>query len=724
MLHCVRNLLVLLLAAAGIAAAEETPSVLDLNNAAFFYGREYFILRSGRAQMLLQADRADLGPAFTWMLFDAQDAKQSARKERAFNFVPKEGFGSSALEVVLGGFPFTALGHRTDTRWVVEEGIPTVEAVWWAGGVRVTEHISALEANGAFRRQVRLEGAHLAGAETMLLRLRLPQPGIVQEGGVLIREGGKARMALCVADATPAKVDASTALLEIGPVAISPGGSATVDTLLLAQVPVGERAQLIAQARDLAASNMATAIRDTAHAWAAISTVSTRDRSVQEIFDKARFGLVGMIGPDGSMDAGPLEYGGQWVRDSSNTALGALHAGQFETARNVLQHILTKMISQDGVTMIAESFETPDREQFDQGGELLHLLRCYRDWTGDDSLVREHRALLIKVVERPLQPQFRDETGMVHNRREFWERAFDDAYELAYQTYVILALREAAELAPALGAEDRAERWRNEANRIQQAMLSHPTRALVRDGRLIKRRNVTGAVADDPSGFPGFFPDVPLKTERMHRLMPDASMALPIALGVVPAHSELAHHTLNDLEGLWNTRWSDGGYDRYHTSSQPDQPGPWPFATTFILRADHDAGNFDRSRRALEWLNTCPGGRAGTWFEEIPSTRMQSRTCGLVLWTSGEVALFVVRHYLGVNFEHGALAIRPALYPGSPPVQADLRYRQGRLRLEISGSGSVKSARVNGNKVKPGKDGILRLPPDFAGGTVVIQAGK
>ena len=112
---------------------------------------------------------------------------------------------------------------------------------------------------------------------------------------------------------------------------------------------------------------------------------------MQEIFDKARFGLAGMIGPDGTMDAGMLEYGGQWVRDSSNTALGALHAGQFEAARNVLQHILTKMISQDGVTMIAESFDTPDREQFDQAGELLHLLRCYRDWTGDDSLIRQHR---------------------------------------------------------------------------------------------------------------------------------------------------------------------------------------------------------------------------------------------------------------------------------------------------------------------------------------------
>ncbi len=531
-------------------------------------------------------------------------------------------------------------------------------------------------------------------------------------------------MALLVADRTPAKVDAANSLLEIGPVAISPGGSATVETLLLVQVPTGERAQLVARASELAASTMAPALRDTARSWATVSSISTRDRTVQEIFDKARFGLAGMIGPDGTMDAGLLEYGGQWVRDSSNTALGALHAGQFEAVRGVLQHILTKMISQDGVTMIAESFETPDREQFDQGGELLHLLRCYRDWTGDDSLVREHRGLLIKVVERPLQPQFRDDTGMVHNRREFWERAFDDAYELAYQTYVILALREAAELAPALGAEDRAARWQREADRIQQAMVSHPSRALVRDGRLIKRRNVTGAVADDTGGFPGFFPDVPEKTERAHRLMPDASMALPIALGIVPARSDLAQRTLEDLEGLWNTRWSDGGHDRYHTSGQPDQPGPWPFATAFILRAEHDAGNFDRSRRALEWLNTCQGGRAGLWFEEIPSTRAQAPVCGLVCWTSGEMALFVVRHYLGVSFEHGRPAIRPALYPGSPPVQADLRYRQGRLRLEVSGSGPVKSARVNGKKVKAGKEGILRLPPDFESGTVVIQAGS
>jgi hypothetical protein len=626
--------------------------------------------------------------------------------------------------VVLGGFPFTALGHRTDTRWVVEEGIPAVEAVWWAGGVRVTERISALQADGAFRRQVRLEGAHLAGEEAVSLRLRLPPTGLRQEGNLLLRECAGASLALIVADATPAKVDTTNGVFEVGPLMVAPGRSVVVETLLFAQVPAGDRAQWVAQARQLAASNLAPAIQDTARFWAAVSSVSTRDRTVQEIFDKARFGLAGMIAPDGTMDGGLLEYGAQWVRDSSNTALGALHAGHFEAARSALTHILSKMINADGGTMIGESFDAPDREEFDQAGELLHLLRCYRDWTGDDSLVREYRALLITVVERPLQPQFRDHTGMVHNRREFWERTLEDGYELAYQTYVILALREAAELAPSLGAEDRAARWRTEADRIQQAMLSHPDRALVRGGRLIKRRNVTGAVADDTAGFPGFAPDVPLKTERAHRLMPDASMALPIALGIVPARSALARRTLDDLEGLWNARWSDGGHDRYHTSGQPDQPGPWPFATAFILRAEHDAGNFERSRRALEWLDTCQGGRAGLWLEEIPSTRTQSPFSGLICWTSGELALFVVRHYLGVNFERGALTLRPALYPGSPPVQADLRFRQGRLRLQVNGNGPVKSARVNGKKVSPGKDGMLRLPADFAGGSVVIETAS
>ncbi|MEI6675443.1 MAG: hypothetical protein WCO57_09725 [Verrucomicrobiota bacterium] len=71
---------------------------------------------------------------------------------------------------------------------------------------------------------------------------------------------------------------------------------------------------------------------------------------------------------------------------------------------------------------------------------------------------------------------------------------------------------------------------------------------------------------------------------------------------------ELAYQTYVIL-GLRDGRWFGGGFERYHSSGQCDQPGPWSFATCFILRAQHEAGDFAHSRRTLEWLNTVQGGR-------------------------------------------------------------------------------------------------------------------
>jgi hypothetical protein len=252
-------------------------------------------------------------------------------------------------------------------------------------------------------------------------------------------------------------------------------------------------------------------------------------------------------------------------------------------------------------------------------------------------------------------------------------------------------------------------------------MLTHATLSLVADGRLVKRRNVTGEITDLLEDTRGYQADVPAKTEKHHRLLPDATQALPIAFRLVEPQKQLSLKTLDELESLWNTRWTDGGYDRYHTSVQPDQPGPWPFATCFILRAQHEAGLFDRSRRSLEWLNNVQGGRAGAWFEEIPSVRSNIKGCGLVPWTSGEIALFVVRHYLGVRFEGDRLVLKPALYPGSPPVKADLRFRKARLRIEVEGAGPILRAKVDGVDMKPEGDGALHLPADFASGLIQIN---
>ena len=159
-----------------LPAAELDASVVPLLKRSYFYGREYFVLRSGRAKMIVQADKADLAPAVMYLLFDAEDSSQTKRKERALNFADGQGMANSALEVVLGGFPFTALGHETETRWTTVDGIPAVEAVWWAGGLRVTERIFALAGENAFVRRIELSSVNLAGPEKVTLRLSLP-PG-------------------------------------------------------------------------------------------------------------------------------------------------------------------------------------------------------------------------------------------------------------------------------------------------------------------------------------------------------------------------------------------------------------------------------------------------------------------------------------------------------------------------------------------------------------------
>lgn len=705
-------------------AAPSFPSVLELNKLAYFYGREYFVLRSGRAKVVFQVDRADLGPAFAYMLFDAEDANQSTRKDGAFNFDPEEGFTSSALRVELGGFSFCAFGQQTDCHWVDLDGVPAVESVWWAGGIKVTERIFALVAAEAIHRTILLDGSHLAGDDVINARLFLPGGQFRGTGQALVHEGKGYGSGLVVLGNPKVQVDQDQGFMEIGPFTVGPQKSASLEVLHFFAIPSRGIDSLYAHANTIITAGVLEDQQKTKATWESTSKVVTKDKTVQDIYDKARFGLRGMIADDGTMDAGIFEYGRQWVRDTSNSALGALHTGHFELARKALGRILTKMISSEGATAIASAYDPPDREEFDQMGELLHALKSYRDWTGDDSLLQEHKGQLIALIERPLLPRFRDETGMVHNRREFWEREFDDAYELSYQTYLVLGLRDAAELAPSFGAEDRAERWRKEADQILQAMLSHPTRALVADGHLIKRRNVTGEVADLITTKQGERPDVPFLTEKHNRLHPDASMALPIALGLVDPRSPLALKTLDELDQLWNMRWTGGGHERYNSSSEPDTPGPWPFASCFILRALHESGLFDRSRRVLEWLNTVQGGRTGFWFEEIPLLYSNTKPCGIIPWTSAEVGLFVVRHLLGVQFEGTRIVVRPALYPDTPPISADLRFRIGRLRLEIEGWGTIKKASVDGTSLKRRADGSIILPADFRGGTVKIQMDR
>jgi hypothetical protein len=852
----------------------------------FEAGREYFTLRSGTAKLIIEADKHGTQPAFTYMLFDANKPCQTLRKERAFNYARGKGCSSSALALVLGGSTFTALAHTTNVRWVDHEGVPSVEARWWAGGIAVTEIITPLVGAHAFLRQIILNGKDLAGQDSVRLRLSLPAGTMYPAPSTLISIVGNAAIGIHFLRQPRVIVNVDRGCIESMPIGVGPHDSVLITTVIMTRIPAqgylydrtctedqpipsvclesewngvqrkglkgeyfdksdlrgsptvvrldttlspywdtgspadgirpdsfsvrwtgfilpprsgtyrfslvaDDRARLfihdsllidawtdswnaprnsetqlragmrssirveygeatgwagmrcrwsvpmpppessavlagiqemVEAFRELDARGTEHELASSRTEWRSASTIRTPDLLVQDLFDHARYALPGMVGPNGTMDAGIFEYGNQWVRDGSNVALGLIHAGHFEAAHALLRFIVTDLVSAEGTTVVSGGFDDPDREEFDQMGELVHVLKAYRDWTGDSSMIINARAKLIAMIERPLRPAFRDSTGMVHNRREFWERTFNDGYELAYQTLMVRGLRDAADLSGMLGVPEKEIKWRDQADEFLRAMLHHPSHSLVEHGTLIKRRNRDGSVAamiPGPESVSG--KDDPVSTEAHHRLNPDASAAIPIFLRVIDPHSALARSTLDALESIWNGRWDAGGYERYHSSSQQDQPGPWSFATTFLARAQHDAGLYQRSRRSLEWLLHVQGGNAGAWFEEIPLIRSQIATSGIVPWTSAEIPVFTLRHWLGVSFEGRDLVLHPNLFPHQGGVTADLRFRSSRIRLTVDGPGAMGYALVNSRKLIPRKDGSFVIPENDLRGNLNIM---
>jgi hypothetical protein len=693
----------------GSAAAHAEPHV---------YGREFYMVRSGRVQLIIQTDRADLGPAVTNYILDPNNIGQN-NKGQAFNL---DGARSGALEVVSqkSGYAFTAFGENTRARWIETDGIPEVEATWWADGVQVSERFVGLLENNTIRRTISLTGADLHGDEHYSLRLRLPAGNAAATNRALLVTAKGCPQALVVTGDAPIKMDAVQGVMEIGPLTVSPGKTVTVKTFLLAQIPASTQTaadfqkQIARVADNVSRAQLLQATRDR---WGKQSKIVTDDALVQEVFDITRCAAPANASEQGFYRGGRFQYPQEWVRDNSLFTLGLTAIGNFEQARAVLEHTIRDLITAEGTTMIASGFDNPDREQLDQVGELLLALRWYADLSGDPTLASTYRGKIIAAVERPLNPNFRDATGLVHNRREFWEQTMNDAYELSYNTYVITALRDAAAMAPLLGAEDRKQRWLKESDAMQAAML----KLLVEDGAFIKRRDVTGKKAEHLVEVLGQ-PDVPCKNTNYNRIYPDATLALPVALGLAAPGSELASRTLDEIEKLRNQRWSGGGYGRYDTSAEINTPGPWGIAGAMIIRGQHAGGQLDRSRRTLEWFRTVQGGNSGLYEEEIPLIRSEQGWHGLVSWPTGELPFFFVHHYLGVTFDGGAVVIRPQLYPNSPPVKADLRFRKGRLKLEIPGAGPYRFAEVNNKRIEPEKDGAFRLPADFAGGTVAFHS--
>lgn len=466
--------------------------------------------------------------------------------------------------------------------------------------------------------------------------------------------------------------------------------------------------------------------------WKNMSRIAFGHPLLDHYFQASKSQLPAVISCTGRIDGGVWQYNREWLRDQAMVALALTMTGDQTLARTMFNRLFEKFVTPDGDTIDSSEKRDPDEVELDQNGFLLYTFKDYVLWTGDLKMAEQNWDKIVVTAEFPLKRIFRHEpSGLLTNRREFWERhrahGIEPGLELVHQLYTSVGLSAAAVLARMLGHRQDAARWEVEAARIKQAMLENQKFRLSDKRGFIKRRGSDGRVQEKIRPLPdsGLPPEAPLAMPGDHFLNPDTSTALPIALGFIPQDSPLCRITLASLEILWNQAWKDGGYGRYHASSEPDSAGAWPFPSLFVARACAETGDFQNVWRILNWLNTVPGAKAGSWFE-FYGKRLAPPfpQVGIVPWNWAELVILFIHHILGVQPQEDSLRIRPRILPGLKHIYASFPIRGRTLELDLkkAAKGKAIGFLTNGKIVKssPGEvyiaygDQDLRVQADLS----------
>jgi len=637
---------------------------------------DYFFLGNGFIQAAVQVAPAGGGTPVGLLLMDPETF---GPKRAALSFDPDTGLAATSIALEDGKRLHLPRPGAIAAAWRRGAGEPRVEIAWRSGPYRVTEHFYCPDMrSGRLVRRVRVTRA---GPGAARVRLRT---GVKE---------ASAEASLSFAGRSSAEAAFEYRL-------VRRGGRTLVTLRAAAAPPSGAAAAAF---------------------WKDTAAFSSSDPGLDRVFAASKFQLRAAVSARGRLDGGIWQYNLEWVRDQALVALALAMAGMRAPARTILARLLADFVGDEGATVDSSRFRPLAESEVDQNGVLLFALEAYVRWTGDLELVRTNWAKIAKAAEFPLRPEFRHRpSGLVVNRREYWERhgahGLAPGMELAHQLFVAMGLSAAGRLAERLGRAERAQRWTAAAMGMRTAMLEDPRFALVEAGTFVKRRGLDGRVQtlvrpEPDSSLPR---TTPLFGPGRHRLNPDTSAVLAGAWEFVDPASRLARRTLAAMDALWNQRWRGGGYGRYHVTSEPDSPGPWPFASLFVARAALEADEPAKTRRVLDWLGRVPGGRAASWFEFYgPRPVPPYPQVGIVPWTWAEIVFLVVHHMLGIRPGEDSLRLRPRLIPGVDRMEADLPLRDGRLELSVRRArrGEEPAFRRGSTKIAFRRDGIvLDLP--------------
>jgi hypothetical protein len=539
-------------------------------------GAEYYFLGNGLIQAAVQVCSGQKGTPFGLLIMDPE---RLAAKSLALSFDPVSGLGPTLLKIEADGRVYTPVPGLIKAQWAETERLPSVKIRWQNGRLSVVETLFCPD-----RKEPRL-----VRAITVKNRRQ-------QKVAFILRTGFRDK-----------KIWRRCQL---------PGGRKKQFHLeyRLSGKP-GRRRVGVVWIRPPRVSGAAGRF------WRQASQFHSSSPQLDHFFAASSFQLPAVIAASGKLDGGVWQYNREWTRDLAMAAIALTLSGRFELAQTVLHRLFSRFVSAAGDTIDSSERRRPEECELDQNGILLFALEKYLLWSGDNTLLTKYWPKIKAAAEFPLQKIFRHSpSGLLHNRREFWERhaahGIEDGLELAHQAWVSMGLGAASRMALLLNKKGDAGRWEREAGRLKKAVLSDEKFALIQDGAFIKRRKSEGEVQEEvqPGLLSGLPADMPLFSPGRHLLNPDTSSALLLAWEFMPPRCRLAQATLQRIETLWNQAWKGGGYGRYHISSEPDSPGPWPFPSLFVARAYLEAGEDVRVWRVLHWLERAKGSQSGSWF--------------------------------------------------------------------------------------------------------------
>lgn len=644
----------------------------------------YFFLGDGRIMAVLQWSRSPGMSPYGLLLCDPE---RMSRKEGSLLFHPEFGLARTMLTVVIEGKRFTPATDETVASWDIQSP-PSVVVRWRAREFEITERFRVQEETSNLLREISISpaGDRPVAIECALYANPLffdefsARPdGTLHAAGYSgldiysIPQGKAFERFLTVAVPSGTSESAATIVYNLEAVgthefSLYPGESPFSGIPVAPSTHLGRGFASALQRRgsDEHPPSLGARIGEAYHLCAA----------------SLRAGVSRL----GKFDASIWQYDFEWGMDAAMVATAAASAGMFDLSRAVLKNILGRLSNTEGMIAEASRFRGGPMSELNGNGAVLDALWHYWRWSGDETLLQVHWNRIRAIADYPLRQEFSHASGLLRSRRDFWERTpwmgVRDGFELAHQVWCGVGLRRAAEMADALGQPDHGDPWRNGAEKMLAATLDDPIWRLIDNGRFIRRRGVDGKpqeelIADPeaaPSEYAPYVGDVSMGTPRPWE--PCVSEALPVIYGLIDPHDEVARATLDRLEELWNPT-GIGGYARYNPASDPDSPGPWPFATAFMAAAQVEAGLIDRAGRSIDWLLE----RAGpglSWMEYYGARSTPPYPpVGVIVWGWAQFLLLVVKHIVGVRVAGRAIRVTPKL------IGIEHTVRFGRHTIDI-----------------------------------------